>query len=152
MQGLQLKPFPRRLFQRWESNCNRYRPRERKTMYPKPVTCYPYKTHSWASGGPQPTPALCTFREGQPWMYLPSSCLSDTQHTRLCSIIYANPRHTGGGQQELQQTQSNFYPVGQSCTKSLSSNFDLLSKHKGQVLLGTWKGRSTTLSLQTEKS
>lgn len=74
------------------------------------------------------------------------------KYSRLCSIIYANPRHTGGGQQELQQTQSNFSPTEESCMKSLSSKLDLLSKHKGQVLLGTWKGRSTMLSLQTVKS
>lgn len=76
------------------------------------------------------------------------------KYSRLCSIIYANPRHTGGGggQQELQQTQSNFSPIEESCMKSFSSKLDLLSKHKGQVLLGTWKGRSTMLSLQTVKS
>lgn len=30
MQRLRLKPFPRRVFQSWESNYNRYRPREKK--------------------------------------------------------------------------------------------------------------------------
>lgn len=28
------------------------------------VTCYLCKTHSWASGGPQPASGLCTSHEG----------------------------------------------------------------------------------------
>lgn len=123
-----------------------------------PVTCYPCKTHSWAAGGPPslpPTSALamradhgCTFTSPA---FQTCSTKDARKYSRLCSITYANSRHTGGGQQELQQTQSNFYPVGQSCMKSLSSKFDLLSKHQRQVLLGTWKGRSTTFKLTNRK-
>lgn len=70
LQGLQLKPFPRRVFQRWESKCNRYRPREKKTAYPMPVTCYPCKTHSGALRRPQPASGLYTSsHEGRPCMY-----------------------------------------------------------------------------------
>lgn len=43
-----------------------------------PVTCYPCKTHSWASGGPQPASGLCTSHEGPTMDGVPSHYLPFT--------------------------------------------------------------------------
>lgn len=87
-------------------------------MYPLLLLAISAKLTPGLQGGPSlpPASALPTRADHGCTFTLPALQTCSTEdarkYSRLCSVTYANPRHTAGGQQELQQTQSNFSLLG----------------------------------------